>query len=693
MDRREFLTWTSSGGLALAFAPHALAQGSAPFSPWIELHPDGTVTLTTTALEMGQGSRTGQAQILADELDVAWDAVRVVMCPERDPYLVDNALFSGGSQTVRTRFDLLRKAGASVRHRLIQAAAQRWQAPMAECEAALGAVTHRPSGRTLRYGELAAGAAACDAPADPPLKPASARRYIGKPVTTLANADKVTGRAKYGVDFRLPGMVFAALSACPHFGGKLEDCDDSPAMSVPGVRRVVRLKDAIAVVADSTWPALRGIAALDPIWTNPGTVPDTPEISRRLAAALDAPGATVSPREGGAEARTKLRAAYAAAPRKHRATYEISYLSHSPMEPMNATARPLPGGGVEIWAPCQAPTWCRSGVVEHLKLAPEKVIIHPLLMGGAFGRRLGGDYAARAAELALAIGGPVQLLWSREEDTTHGRYRPAMVMEMRGTLDPAGKLEGYEVLAATADDTTGGHTPKPYALPAYAATLAEVKIGVPIGAWRGVDPGMSGFAKESFIDECAALAGIDPLAYREAMLGDNPRALRLLRAAAEKIDWGKPRAKGVGRGLAMLHEWDTLAAHAVEVDMSGPALKVTRIVAAVDIGTAVNPQQIRAQFEGGGLMALSAALGEAIEIANGCAVQSNFHDYQILRMPDAPPVEVLLFETEGAPVGGAGEPSVPGVAPALANAIFAASGKRIRKLPILPGLLIQDPAR
>lgn len=686
MDRREFLTWSAGGGLALALAPRAFGQTPAPLSPWIVLHPDGSVTLTTTALEMGQGSRTGQAQLLADELDVAWEAIRVVMAPETEPYLVDGALFSGGSQTVRTRFDLLRKAGASVRHRLIAAAAQRWQANPADCQAALGVVTHTPSGRTLGYGALASAAAACEAPADPPLKPAAARRYIGKPVLTLDRADKVTGRARYGIDFRLPGMAFATLRACPHFGGGLESVDEAPALAIPGVRRVVRLKDAVAVVADATWPALRGAAALDPKWTIPGTVPDSSEISARLAAAIDSPGAEVRPREGGAEARARLRAAHAAAARSHEATYEISYLSHSPMEPMNATARPLPDGGVEIWAPCQSPTWCRDGVVEHLGLAKDKVVIHPLLMGGGFGRRLGGDYAARAAELALAIEGPVHLLWSREEDQTHGRYRPAMVMTLRGTLGARGVLDGYEVLAATADDVTGGHGPRPYTVATYAATLANVKIGVPVGAWRGVDPGMALFAKESFIDECAALAGIDGLAYRERLLADNTRAIRVLRAAAEAIGWGSGKARGIGRGLAMLHEWDTLVAHAIEVDMRDGALKVRRIVAAVDIGTAVNPQQIRAQFEGGGLMALSAALAERVEIAGGAAVQANFDTYPLLRIGDAPPVEVLLFETPDAPVGGAGEPSVPGIAPALANAIFDATGKRIRKLPIAPEL-------
>ncbi|MES2442604.1 MAG: molybdopterin cofactor-binding domain-containing protein [Pseudomonadota bacterium] len=680
MERRTFLTWTLGGGLALALPRPAHAAG--PLSPWITLHPDGRVILVTTALEMGQGSRTGQAQILADELDVAWDRVSAVMAPETDPYLNDGELFSGGSYTVRSRYDLLRRAGASVRHRLVQAAAAQWGVAPAECAAAFGKVTHAPSGRSLDYGALAAAAAALPEPADPPLKPAAERRYIGKPLSTLQQGDKVNGTARFGVDFRLPGMAYATLLQCPHFGGTLESVDEAPALAIPGVRRVVRLKDAIAVVADTSWPALRGAAALRPVWRNPGTIPDSAAIAARLAASLDAPGAVISPREGGAAAREKVRAAYAAAPRRHDADYTLAYLSHSPMEPMNATARPLPGGGIEIWAPCQSPTWAREAVVELLGLPKDRIVIHPLLMGGAFGRRLKGDYAARAAELALAIDGPVHLLWSREEDMAHDFYRPAMHARFRGALDAAGMLQGYEVLAATADDLTGGSQPNPYTLPLYAATLANVKIGVPIGSWRSVDPGMMMFARESFIDECAHQAGIDSLAYRDRMLGTNERARRVLHAAAKAIGWGSPKPPGIGRGLALLHDWETHAAHAVEVEMLDGRPRVRRIVVAGDCGTAVNPQQVRAQFEGGALMGLSAALGERIDIADGRAVQRNFDRYRILRMADAPPVEVILLDTPEVPIGGAGEPPVPGVAPALANAIFDAGGKRLRSLPL-----------
>jgi isoquinoline 1-oxidoreductase beta subunit len=681
MDRREFLTWSIAGACALTLAARA-NPSTKPLSPWITLHADGTVTLVSTSLEMGQGSRTGQAQILADELDVPWEAVRVVLAPEQDPYLIEGALYSGGSSTLRTRYDLLRRAGASVRHQLIAAAALSWRVPAASCEAALGLVKHAGSGRSLTYGALAARAAAIDPPANPVLKRPEQRRYIGKSVSTLDQADKVTGRAQYGIDFRLPGMKFATIRQCPLFGGVLSGVDEKPALALPGVRQVIRLNDAVAVVADTTYQALRGAAALDPRWSVASPVADSAEISRRLAAGIDAADAVVSPRQGGQEAREKLRVAFAAAGRRHEASYEIAYLSHSPLEPMNATARPT-AGGVEIWAPCQSPTWARDDVMSMTGLKKEAITMHRLLMGGAFGRRLKGDYAGRAAQVALAYRGAVQVLWSREEDLTHDFYRPAMCAVVRGALPEDGLLTGYEFLAATADDLTGGSAPPPYSLAGYAATLANVKIGVPIGSWRSVDPGMSLFAKESFIDECAHLSNKDPLAYRDALLGANERARRVLHTAATAAGWPGAQRAGTGMGLALLQGWDSIVAHVIEVEVTGTRLRVKRIVTAMDCGTAVNPQQVRAQLEGGSLFGLSAALGEKITLAGGRVEQRNFNDYPLLRIDEAPQIDAILLDTPDATVGGVGEPPVPGVAPALANAIFAATGQRLRRLPLV----------
>jgi len=681
MDRREFITWSIAGGCALTLAARATAT-TKPLSPWITLNADGTVTLVSTSLEMGQGSRTGQAQILADELDVSWEAVGVVLAPEQDPYLIEGALYSGGSETLRTRYDLLRRAGASVRHQLIVAAALSWQVPAASCEAASGFVKHASSGRSMAYGALAERAAAIDPPANPVLKQPEQRRYIGKSVSTIDQADKVVGRACYGIDFRLPGMKFATIRQCPLFGGVLSGVDEEPALALPGVRKVIRLSDAVAVVADTTYQALQAAAALDPRWTVANPVPDSSEISRRLATGIDSADAVISPRRGGKEARERLRAAYAAAGRRHEASYDIAYLSHAPLEPMNATARPT-ASGVEIWAPCQSPTWARDDVTRMTGLKKDSITIHPLLMGGAFGRRLKGDYAGRAAQVALAHAGAVQLLWSREEDLTHDFYRPAMRAVVRAALPEDGLLSGYEFLAATADDFTGGSAPTPYSLTGYAATLANVKIGVPIGSWRSVDPGMSLFAKESFIDECAHLAGKDPLAYREALLGDNERARRVLRSAASAADWTRAQRAGTGMGIAMLQEWDSIVAHVIEVEVVDTRLRVKRIVVAMDCGTAVNPQQVRAQLEGGSLFGLSAALGEKITLTGGRVVQRNFNDYPLLRIREAPQIDSILLDTLDATVGGVGEPPVPGVAPALANAIFAATGKRLRSLPLV----------
>jgi len=680
MDRRTFITWVAGGGFALALGP-ASADGSVEcLSPWIAIGPDGEITLTTTALEMGQGSRTGQAQVLADELEAPWDRIRLVQAPETAPFMVDGALYSGGSETLRTRYDILRRAGATARAQLVQAAATRWNVDTRTCEAELGDVVHAPSGRRLSYGALARDAALCAAPKDPPLKTKEQRRYIGKAVSTFAQTDKVTGAARYGIDFRLPGMLFASLRQAPSSGGTLAGVDEAPALAVPGVRKVVKLRDAVAVVGDTTWATFKGVRALDPKWT-PGPGLSSPAIDVALSAGLDAPNAEIAPRQGGREARDRLRAAYARSERKHEATYEIAYLAHAPLEPMNATAVAT-ATRAEIWAPCQAPTWLRDDVAEMTGLKKEAIVVHPLLMGGGFGRRLKGDYAGRAVQVAQAVGGPVQVIWTREEDMAHDFYRPAMKMVVRASLEPDGGLTGYEVRTATADDTTFGHQPSPYELADYAATVAKVEAGVPIGSWRAVDEGMSLFAKESFIDECAHLAGVDPLTYRDRLLGGNERARRALHAAADAIGWSKPRPPGVGHGLALLQGWNTIVAHAIEVKVQDHELSVVRLVAVGDCGVAVNPQQVRAQFEGGGLMGVSAALKERMTFEGGNAVQTNFDTYPVLRIREAPDVQVILLDTEGVPIGGAGEPPLPGVAPAIANAIFAACGQRIRRLPI-----------
>ncbi len=686
-SRRGFILWSAAGAFLLA-APGRLRAQSQALTPWIRIAPDGAVSLFTTASDLGQGSPTGQAQILADELDVPWHAVSVEMAPDGKPFLDEGQLMTGGSRSIRTRYQRLREAGALARCQLVAAAANRWRVPAADCQAVMGQVRHAASGRAFAYGALAAEAAALQPPHDPPLKTAAERRYVGKSIAMIGLADKTTGKAAYGIDVRRPGMKFASLVQPPGFGADLAGVDDAAARATPGVLDVISLPKAAVVVATNSWAAIAGARALKPDWSAPSQAIDSAAITARLQAAFDAPSARADPAKNGADIRTRLRVAYAVAPRKLEATYELPFLSHSPLEPMNATAEVTPDK-VEIWAPTQVQTRVRRDVAKAVKCSPDDIVLHTTLSGGGFGRRLKTDYAVLAAKVAEKVGGPVQLLWTREEDLTHDFYRPAAVLSYRAALGQDGLPAGLEMVGATANDEAfGAAGPAPYRIDPFVATQTRVSTGVPIGAWRSVDASITNFAKECFIDECAFAAGKDALAYRRALLGDNGRALRVLDAAAAAIDWPTPRKPGVGKGLAMLAAWDTIVAHAIEVSLIGDRLSVTRIVVAADLGTVINPNLARGQFEGGSLMGLSAALGEAVTIKAGAAVERNFDTYRLLRMRQVPIVEVILLETPDAKVGGAGEPPVPGVAPALANAVFAASGRRIRKLPLAASGLV-----
>jgi isoquinoline 1-oxidoreductase beta subunit len=445
----------------------------------------------------------------------------------------------------------------------------------------------------------------------------------------------------------------------------------------------VRLPGAVAVVADDTWAAFKASRALKPQWSAPAGGLTTSDLRARLLAALDAGDAILTAAGEGepVEVRARLRAAYAAATQKVEAVYEVPYLSHSPLEPMNATAEVRPDR-VRIWAPTQNITTLRNEVARALGRPVEAVEVEVTWLGGGFGRRLKVDYAVQAALIAREVGGPVQLVWRREEDLAHDFYRPASLNRFRAALGEGGLIGGYEIVGATTNDTAnGGAEPAPYRVADYANSQSEVKIGVPVGAWRSVDASITVFGKESFIDECAHAAARDPLDYRRALLGRDARARRVLDAAAEGIDFGRKRPTGSGVGLALFHGWESLVAHAVEVETRGRALKVTRIVVAADCGTAVNPDQVRAQCEGGSLFALSAALAEEMTFTAGAADQTNFDGYPLLRISQAPDVQVIVLESPRSAIGGMGEPPVPGLGPALANAVFAASGERVRRLP------------
>ncbi|MEP6940975.1 MAG: molybdopterin cofactor-binding domain-containing protein [Rudaea sp.] len=681
LSRREFITWSVGGAFLLA-SGRASHAATPELSPWIRIDPDGSVHLYSSVTDMGQGSLTGQIQVLADELDVAWDAIHVEMAPDAEPFRDDGELFTGGSRSLSTRYALLRAAGATARARLLLAAANRWDVDRTQCRAELGEVVDTRSGRRLRYGELAALAAAVAAPSDASLKSRAEQRYIGKSLPPLGQADKVRGRAVYGIDVRVPGMLRATLRQCPVFGGTLVRCDDAPALAMEGVRKVVRLPSAVAVIADNTWIAFRAAQALAPEWSMPTQRSSSAAVTHRLRVALDAKDAEIAPRDTGIAARTRLRSRFAASSRRVEASYELPYLAHSPLEPMNATAH-VTRDRVEVWAPTQAQTAVRNDVAKALARHVDDVVLHTTCLGGGFGRRLKTDYAVFAALVAREVDVPVQLTWTREEDLAHDFYRPASLLTCRAAIEPDGRIRGYEMVGATTDDKAfGGAGPAPYALPDFAATQSQVGTGIPVGAWRSVDASITVFAKESFIDECAHAAGANPLEYRRRLLGGNARALRLLDAVADRINWRGAKDAGRGIGLALCQGWDTLVAHAIEVRVADGRLTVLRIVVAADPGTIVNPGLVRAQFEGGALMALGAALQEEITAIDGAVVQRNFDTYRLLRMAQAPSVEVVLFESHEAKIGGVGEPPIPGVAPALVNAIFAACGRRIRKLPI-----------
>lgn len=676
LDRRQFVTWSAGGALLLGIGIGGASAQDQELSPWIRIAPNGDVTLYSTVSEMGQGARTGQAQVLADELDVPWERVTVELGPP-SPTGPFSFLFTGGSSSIRAHWKQLREAGATARAQLIAAAAKRWNCAEGDCRADLGLVRRVGSGQELAYGALAADAAACAPPATPPLKPISQRRYIGKPLPTLENADKSRGKAVYGIDVRTPGLLRASIRQAPVYGAKLASVDEAPALAVPGVRKVVKLDNAVAVIAEGTWAAFKGVRALQPQWTTPSLTSSSADIGAKLLAALEAKDAEVA----SAADHAPLRAEFQSAPHKVEATYATAYLAHATLEPMNTTVRVGPDR-IEAWSPTQMPTATRLAIANALGRKPDDVVLHTTLLGGGFGRRLNPDFAVQAAKVAAqADGAPVQLVWTREEDTAHDYYRRATLQRFRAGLAADGLLTGYEAISVGADSALRGGGPAPYGFTRFASAQATATTGVPQGAWRSVDEGLYGFGRESFVDECAHAAGIDPLEYRRKLIGDNARVRRLVDAVAEQVGWGKPKAAGVGRGLALVGSFGSLVATGIEVRVQGQALNVTRIAIAGDVGTAVNPQQVKAQFEGGATMGLSAALGEAMTFTNGAADQQNFNAYKLVRMRQSPLVTVELFDSPDADLGGAGEPGVPGVAPALANAVFDATGKRIRALP------------
>ncbi len=698
ISRRAFLaSGAAAGSMVLAVdlpatsprRPRGLPTDS-PLAPnvFLEIDGEGVITIWVSKSEMGQGVRTALPMILADELEADWSKVRLRQA-DADPKYGDQG--TGGSTSLSDMWKPLRKAGAQGREMLVGAAAEQWGVPAAECRAESGAVLHAASGRRLGYGALAAAAAARPVPESPALKPASEFRLIGKGKPNLDTPAKVTGRASYGLDVRLPGMRFAVIARCPVIGGRMQGYDAARARAVAGVREVVEVPAGVAVIADNTWAAMQGRRALECRWDDGAlTRLDSAGISRMLndrallAGALarndgDAPGAL------------------ARASKTIEASYEVPFLAHATMEPMNCTAQVV-GDRCEIWAPNQIPGWAKQEAARAIGLDPANVTLHVTLMGGGFGRRLLPDYVVEAAQVAKAAPGPpIQLVWTREDDMQHGWYRPASVHRMQGAVDRAGKPVAWlhRVVAPSISeqrwpgsvrngldsDAVEGATDVAYAIPNLRVEYGMLNTPVPVSWWRSVYPSQTAFANECFLDELAQLAGRDPVEFRRGLLGGAPRHLAVLETAAAKAGWGRVAA-GRAQGIALHRFWsDAIVAEVAEVSIINGKVRVHRVTCAVDCGLVVNPDGVRAQLESGVLYGLSAALHGAITVEGGRVRQSNFHDYPVVRMPEAPVIEVHFVGSDEMPKG-VGEPGTPPIAPAVANAVSRLTGRRVRKLPI-----------
>lgn len=691
LSRRAFLGASAAGtaGLWLSVNLPRAAAAAAPRtlapSAWLRVGPDGEVTVFLARSEMGQGTYTAMAVLVAEELEADWSRVRVVQADAEPRF---GEMSTGGSMSVRSQFEPLRRAGAAAREMLVSAAARRWKIDRGACRAEAGAVLHAASGRRLGYGELAAAAARERVPEDPPLKERGQWRLIGRRVPRLDGPDKVRGRARFGCDVRVPGMRFAVIARPPVLGGKVARVDAGGARRVPGVRRVVQVAGGVAVVADSTWAALRGRDALDVAFDpGPNGAFDSAELARRLAAAVPEPPA----RSDG-----DLDLALAQAARQVEATYEVPLLAHATMEPMNATAD-VRGGRAELWLPTQSPTAAQAVVAKALGLPPERVKVHVTFLGGGFGRRAIPDFAEEAALVSRAVGAPVQVFWTREDDLRHDFHRPAGRNELRAGLDGRGRLVAWHhrVRAPSiakqlfGDARRWGDHPDvlesaidfPYEAGAVRVDAAIPDVGVRVGWWRSVYASQNAFAEECFLDELAAAAGQDPLAFRLAHLPADARMRGVLALAAEKAGWGRPAPPGRARGLACHTSFGSHVAEIAEVSAEQGRLRVRRVVAAVDLGIVVNPDSVEHQVEGAIVYGLSAALRGEITVARGAVVQGNLDDYEPLRMDEAPVVQVHVVPSDEDP-GGIGEPGLPPIAPAVANAVFALTGKRVRRLPI-----------
>jgi isoquinoline 1-oxidoreductase beta subunit len=700
--RREFIkvSAVAGGGLLIGFHfPTLLRSGEAEAADaglkpnaWIRIGADDSVTLTCASSEMGQGVYTAIPMLLAEELECDWSRIKVEMAPVDKAYtnpLIGQQL-TGGSTAVRAFWTPLRNAGAAARELLVNAAAQTWKVKPADCRAESGMVLHKGSDRRLRYGELVATAARLPVPQAVFLKDPNEFKLIGKPTARLDSPLKVNGSARFGLDVQLPGLLTAVVARCPVPGGKLKSFDGTAAKAIKGVREVVAINSGVAVVAESFWAAKQGRDALVIQWDEGANAKlDSAAIRAGLERAL---------KKKGVVARTEgdVGKALKGAARKIEAVYEVPYLAHACMEPMNCTAR-VDAAGCELWVGTQGQTGAQFVASRITGLPPEKIKVNTLFLGGGFGRRAEQDFVAEAVELAVRTKQPVKVVWTREDDMRHDQYRPATLNRLSAALDKDGKLTGWQHAIAGPSimtrvfpnavkngiDNTSveGAANLAYAIPNMQVAWVMENGAVPVGFWRSVGSSQNAFITECFLDEVAFAAGKDPFEFRRALLALHPRDLGVLELAAQKAGWGTPLPAGRARGIAVAESFGSRCAQVAEVSLDRGRVRVHRVVCAIDCGMVVNPDTIVAQMESGIVYGLTAALKGEITIRNGRVEQGNFNDYPLLRIDEMPEVEVHIVKSIEAP-GGVGEPGTPPIAPAVANAVYALTGKPVRKLPI-----------
>jgi isoquinoline 1-oxidoreductase beta subunit len=705
LSRRSFLqAGAATGGglmlsLRLPFANGVAAAANAEeFTPnaFIRIGGDGQIVLTMPYVEMGQGTYTSIPMLIAEELDVDLKQVRLEHAPPNEK-LYGNPLLggiqaTGNSNAIRAAWQPLRQAGATARTMLVAAAAKGWNVDSASCRAQSGEVLHEPTARRIKYGELAADAARLAVPENVALKRQNDFKLIGTPAKRLDSPQKVNGTAVYGIDVRLPGMKIATLAQSPVFGGRVKSVNDTAAKAVKGVRQIVRLDDAMAVVADHMGAAKKGLAVLVIEWDDgPHANVDTKQIVLELEQATLQPGA-VAQNIGDSDT------AMAGAVTKVEASYQVPLLAHATMEPMNCTVH-VRKDGCEVWVGNQVIARAQAAAAQTAGLPLDNVVVHNHLIGGGFGRRLEIDGVVRAVEIAKQVDGPVKVVWTREEDIQHDMYRPCFYDRISAGLDANGmpvawkhRFAGSSIIARWAPplfsngldpDTTEGAIDLVYALPNLHVEYLRIEPpGIPTAFWRSVGPSHNVFVIESFIDELASAAKQDAVAYRRALLGMTPRAKAVLELAAEKAGWGQKLPDRIGRGVSVQFVFATYMAHVAEVEVTKDGtVSVRRVVCAVDCGTVVNPDTVRAQIQSAIMFGITAALYGEITVKQGRVEQSNFDTYQILRINEAPAIEVHIVQS-AEPPGGMGEAGTSAIVPAVTNAIFAATGKRLRKLPV-----------